>query len=147
MNGIFDTELQKRSSAIAYGISRAVSEHFQGKAVIDTMDGSFDIAEFAAAGHCTLAGKPGVHCLIKTQWVGGDEPLLREPCAGWFTVTWRNHEIEVLTASWFEFYREINWNWIAAEDAAVAEDFFSAVCEWCNEIRGEVLVFSQGSWQ
>jgi hypothetical protein len=143
----FDTALQKRAPAIAYGISRAVSEHFPGKAVLDAMEVSFDLQEIAAAGHCTIACKPEVHCQIKTQWYGSDEPLLREHCTGWFTVTWRDREIDVLTASWLEGYRETKWSWIVAENARIAEEFFAAVCAWCDELREEVLVFCEGHWQ
>jgi hypothetical protein len=144
---LFDAELRKRTTAIAYGFSRAVSERYPGKAIVETTDESFDLQQFAAAGHCTVACKPGEHCQTETQWDGPDEPLLRRHCTGSFTVSWQNQSMEVLTASWVQFYREYHWKWIVAEKALVAEDFFAAVCEWCDEIRGEVLVFSQGAWQ
>ena len=37
-------------------------------------------------------------------------------------------------------------HWIVAETKEVAENFFRAVCEWCSEVRGEILLFDQGEW-
>jgi len=35
---------------------------------------------------------------------------------------------------------------VIAENEGVAKSFFKAVCEWCGEVRGEILVFSDGHW-
>ena len=34
-----------------------------------------------------------------------------------------------------------------AKDRETAEAFFTEVCEWSSEVRGEILVFTGGCWQ
>jgi hypothetical protein len=145
--GLLSAELQKRATAIAYGISRALSELCQGKAILEARSECFSLQQYAAAGHCTVTSKPEVHSQIETQWTGPGEPLQQRDSTAWFAVRWQDHAIEVVTASWYDFPHDVRWQWIIAENRQVAADFFHAVCEWCHEPRGEVLVFSQGNWE
>ncbi len=140
-------ELQKRASAIAYGISRALCEQCGSKAVIESRNEWFDVQEYANSGQCTAMAKPGVHSQIETRWSGPGEGIHQHDCTAWFNVIWQNHAIEVVTASWQEFHQNSRWQWIIAENVDIASRFFNAVCEWCYETRGEVLVFSEGYWQ
>ncbi|MDY0166469.1 MAG: AAA family ATPase [Thermoguttaceae bacterium] len=144
---LLDGELQKRTSAIAYGISRALGELCRDRAILEAQNEWFDIQQYAGAGHCSVAGKPGVHSQIETQWPGPGEGMPRRDCTAWLVVTWRDHAIEVVTASWRDFPQCVRWQWIVAETMEIAEGFFDAVCEWCHETRGEVLVFSEGTWE
>jgi hypothetical protein len=146
-SSLLDAELQKRTSAIAYGISRALSELCRGTAVLEAQNEWFDVQQFAAAAHCTATAKPGVHSQIETQWPGPGQGMMQRDCTAWFAVNWRNHAIEVVTASWRDFPQNVRWQWIIAENREIAAEFFDAVCAWCHETRGEVLVFSEGNWE
>lgn len=146
-SNLLDVELQKRASAIAYGISRGLTQLCPGKAILEAKNETFDVQEYAAAGHCTVAAKPGVHSQIETQWTGPGQGILHRDGTAWFMVSWRNHAIEVVTTSWRDPFQRVCWQWIIAENRDIAADFFDAVCEWCHETRGEVLVFSEGEWQ
>jgi AAA+ superfamily predicted ATPase len=61
-------------------------------------------------------------------------------------VIWQGHKIDVLLISWQEGYCKIRYYWILADTKEVAENFFTAVCDWNSEIRDEVLVFEDGYW-
>jgi hypothetical protein len=65
---------------------------------------------------------------------------------GWADVEWNGYRLEVISATWSEVYHSQSRHWIIAEERAIAEQFLNAVCTWCHEVRGEVLVFSGGCW-
>jgi hypothetical protein len=143
---LFQDELRQPSSAIAYRISRALAQGRPESAILEARNEAFDLLEYAAAGHCTAELAAGVHSQIETQWKGPGRGLQRQAANAWFDVRWQDHELEVVTASWTETFQPVHWQWIVAESADVAEAFFDAVCTWCSEVRGEILVFSGGCW-
>ena len=67
---LFDVQLQKPTSAIAYGISRKLAELYPDRAILEARNEWFDLQQFAAAGHCTVAVTPDVHSQIETRWTG-----------------------------------------------------------------------------
>ena len=139
-------ELEKPLPAIAYRIGRAVKELRRDMYVLETQHDVFDLYEFAGDGHCELHAKPGLHQQIQSNWQGPDESLQDEALNTWFDVKWQNHTLEVVTASWNENFQRPAIHWVIAETSQIAESFVSAVCEWCNEVRGEVLVYMGGCW-
>jgi AAA+ superfamily predicted ATPase len=48
--------------------------------------------------------------------------------------------------SWIEGMTRDSRYWILADTREIAERFLLAACEWCAEVRGEVLVFESGQW-
>jgi len=111
-SSILSSELQKRATAIAYGISRALHDRCGHRAVLEARNEWFDVQQYADSGHCKASAKPGVHSQIETCWPGPGEAMHRRDCTAWFSVIWQNHAIEVVTATWQHFPLNIRWQWI-----------------------------------
>ena len=142
---IFD-ELQKPVTAIAYRIGRAVKELRKDQHVLETQHEVFDLYEFAGDGHCELQSKPDLHQQIQSLWHTPQEALYREALNTWFDVSWQGHKLEVVTASWNENFQRPAIHWVIAESQQIAESFVIALCDWCSEVRGEVLVYTGSCW-
>lgn len=76
-SSVLETQLQRRSSAIAYGISRALADLRRGKDILEARNESFDLQQYAKAGHCTAIALPGLHSQIETRWLGPGEEMVR----------------------------------------------------------------------
>lgn len=59
---------------------------------------------------------------------------------------WQGNQIDLVLMNWREYNCQVKYYWILADSKEVAENFFSAVCEWNSQIRNEVLVFEHGYW-
>jgi hypothetical protein len=138
--------LQAPEAAIGYGISRHLAALYPERAVLEGNDCSFNVEEFAAGGQCALQRRPAFHARILTGWLGAGEGLWRQAEHGWFSVSWDGHALDLLLVSWSEGLHKGRSYWVLAETAEIAERFFLTVCEWCAEVRGEVLVYDGGHW-
>jgi len=148
---LFQEELRQPVSAIPYRISRTLQQSFPDKAVLEVESScfesdAFDVEAFAEAGHCSAVVKPGIHSQVQVAWQGPDREPVRRAANAWFDVVWEGRALEVVTASWSGFPVQARHHWIVADSDEVADDFFEAVCAWCHEPRGELLVFSGGGW-
>src|SRR5574340_185171 len=122
-SSLLGSELQKRPSAIGYGVSRALHDLCGSRAVLEARNEWFDVQEFADSGQCQATAKSGVHSQIETQWPGPGEGMYRRDCTAWFNVIWQTHTIEVVTVTWQDFPHHVRWQWIIAETMDVAEQF------------------------
>jgi SpoVK/Ycf46/Vps4 family AAA+-type ATPase len=65
-------------------------------------------------------------------------------------VLWTNggkdYFIDVVYLTWSDAGCETTRRWIIAESDEVAENFLRAVCAYCDEVHGEILVYDDGSW-
>jgi AAA+ superfamily predicted ATPase len=132
--------------ALSYLISQRLAIANAGKAIVEGEDGSFDLEEYARAGHCTLARRTDLHGQIQSAFDGDENAIVQRAQNVWFNVVWRGHALDVLLMTWREGWSETKYYWIIAPTHDVAEQFFLAVCEWATEIRDEVLVFEHGFW-
>ena len=64
----------------------------------------------------------------------------------WFEVKWEEHKLDVLMLNIQGENSHKSHCWLLAETEQIARDFFAAVSRWNAEIRGEVLVFDNGTW-
>ena len=144
IENFISTALCYPSDYVAYHVSKELAELYPEKAIVHGETVSFDLDAYLRAGLCELVEEPGLHQQFKTLWRGPGEDLRRDAENAWFNVFWRGCFLEVLFVTWTDDGCKSRSHWIIAESAGVAEDFFKTVCEWCSEVRGEILVFDQG---
>lgn len=136
--------LRQPLPAIAYFVSSELAQSYPGWHLLEGDEQDFDVDQFAADGHCQITVRAGVHPQFQTGW--DDGAPYRGTMAAWYQVQWREQSFEVLLARWNDGRCSTHYYWLLADTADAARAFFSAVCAWNTEIRGEVLVFSGGYW-
>jgi hypothetical protein len=137
--------LERPTSAIAYAVSQQLRERYPDRALLEGSESDFDPRVFAIDGHCTLAPRPDVHAQFQTTWDG--RRMCRDTANAWFEIRWREHSLDVVLMTWQVGFHERSFYWLLGPSRAVVEEFFQAVCAWCSEVRGEVLVFAGGCWR
>jgi hypothetical protein len=138
--------LRQPTPSIAYAIGQQLVAVFPDKAIVESGSHFFDLQEFAADGHCRVCFKDGFHTQLNVEWNGPGLGLGTAWENGWAEVEWNGRKLEVITASWSDGFQPHRRHWIIADKRATAERFLNDVCEWCHEVRGQVLVFSGGCW-
>jgi ATPase family associated with various cellular activities (AAA) len=128
----------------AYRLSRAVRERFPSKAIVEGLHG-FNLDEFAGAGRCEARTVTEPHAHIETEW-SRSHGLSTSTQTAMFDVTWREHALTVVRATWPEGYQHPSSYWVVADERAVAERFATDVCAFCNDPRETVLTFRGGCW-
>jgi hypothetical protein len=147
MENLIHETLREPMAAIGYTVSRRLAALFPDRAILEGDACSFGLEEFAAGGQCTLALQPEVHARIMTAWAGAGRSLQQHAENACFSVSWQGHSLDVLLLSWADsFMGKARYYWIVAESTEVAEHFYQTCCDWCAEVRGEVLVFDGGAW-
>ena len=163
-------------SAISYYVSQILADRFPKKALLEGIDGLFDVEEYAREGNCTIESSNIVYNESHAYWVerrigpanwsrnmlriGGmvnsiapladeeeEDRIVDKMKNAWVTVRWHEHSIDVIVMHWADGYNSAYHFWILADTQEVARAFMKEVCRWNAEVRGEVLVFSGGCWQ
>jgi hypothetical protein len=142
--------LRQPSDYVTYFAGAKLVEMYPGAAIIENESLSFDLAEYAEAGLCSIWAHEDVHCQRDTQWRGVKKGLKREIENGWFSVLWpdgrKDFSIDVVYLTWNDAGCETTRHWIIAETCEVAENFMRAVCAYCDEVHSEILVYEDGYW-
>ena len=139
--------LYKPNDYIAYHVGRELAELHPDKAVIQGYNWYFDVEMFARADLCSVVEQKSVFHHVNIRWEGIGKKLHEEIQNSWLNVLWQGHLIDVVLITWYDGRCRIRHHWIVAEEKKIAEDFFRAVCEWCCEVRGEILVFHDGNFE
>lgn len=108
---------------------------------------SFDVDTFVIEGQCERTARadlPPVFRLIRDETGKKLEEDVRH---GWFEVRWQGHPLEVVSLTWAADNCGDRFSWVLAESRAVAEAFVDAVTKYCEEVRGQVLVFEDGHFR
>ena len=138
------------SDYVTYFVSDKLAEMYPGAAIVEDESWAFDLAEYAEAGLCSIWRHEAVHCQSKTQWQGVEEGFEREIENGWFSVLWpdggKDYFIDVVYLTWSGAGCGTTRRWLIAETREVAENFLRAVCAYCDEVHGEILVYEDGYW-
>src|SRR5215475_14427791 len=138
------------SDYVTYFASVKLAEMYPGAAIIENESGAFNLPEYAEAGLCSVWRRESVHCQSKAHWRGVEEGFEPEIENGWFGVLWtsggKDYFIDVVYLTWSDAGCETTRRWIIAESDEVAENFLRAVCAYCDEVHGEILVYEDGSW-
>ena len=77
----------------------------------------------------------------------GEEGIARKLVNGFVRLEWQGKTLDALRLRWMEMMSAQHTCFLLAESEAVAEAFYTAVCEWSAMPHGEVLVFEQGTWR
>jgi AAA+ superfamily predicted ATPase len=137
----------KPNDYIPYHVGRELAELHPEKAVIHGQNWYFDLDAFVRGGQCSVVEQKSVFHQVTTDWEDTGKKLREKTENSWLNVLWQGHLIDVVLITWNDgCYRKRN-HWIVAEEKKTAEDFFRTVCEWCCEVRGEILVFHDGYFQ
>ena len=147
IENFIEEALYKPNDFIAYHVGRELAELHPEKSVIQGQNWYFELELFARAGHCSLVEQKSVFHHVNTQWESIGKKLYEKIENAWLNVMWQGHLIDVVLITWNDGRYRLRYHWIVAEQRKIAEDFFRAVCEWCCEVRGEILVFHDGCFK
>src|SRR2546423_2000599 len=146
IENFISTALCYPSDYVSYYVSRELAELYPDKAFIEGENCLFHLESYVRANRCEVVKESAVFNQITTGWRGLGKELSHDAENAWFNVFWQGHFLDVLYVTWTNDGCKTRYHWIVAETKEIAEKFFRAVCEWCSEVRGEILVFDQGDW-
>ncbi len=142
---IFEALKQPRDSVFT-AVNRALAQAMPERAVVETGGGVFDVMQFYGDGKCTLIGNVESISQWTREWSYAEERSYDEPYNVWLDCDWEGKQLELLMVGIEgSSCRTERW-YVVADEAETANNFVDAVYKWCTEIRGEVLVFSEGQW-
>lgn len=131
------------SDGLTYEVSRWVTHTFADKYVLETEDGSFDLRAYVTAGKCKSWLSDLVHAHVEAEWQLGRKAGRQTLRNGLSEIEWRGLKLRVLS---LDYSYETKRHYIIADNQKDARAFFSAVCSYCSEVQGEILVFKSGMW-
>ncbi|HYV13094.1 MAG TPA: AAA family ATPase [Pyrinomonadaceae bacterium] len=141
IENFIEDALYKPNDYIGYHVGRRLAELHPAKSVVAGQTWYFDLEDFVSDGHCSVIEEKCVFNQTKTEWEGIGTKLSYSIENAWLNVLWKGHLISVVLITWIEHPCRRRHHWIVADEKQIAEDFFSAVCEWSCEVRGEILVY------
>ncbi len=144
IENFIEDALYKPNDYIGYHVGRRLAELHPEKSVVAGQTWYFELENFIRDGHCSVIEEKSVFHQTKTEWEGGGVELKHSIENAWLNVLWKGHLLDVVLISWAETSCRRRFHWIVADEKQIAEDFFSAVCEWSCEVRGEILVYHDG---
>ena len=133
--------LYKPNDYIGYHVGRRLAELHPEKSVVAGQTWYFNLEDFVRGGHCSVVTAKSVFEETRTEWEGIGAKLEQSIENAWLNVLWRGHLINVVLITWLDPSCRRRHHWIIADEKQIAEDFFTAVCEWSCEVRGEILVY------
>jgi AAA+ superfamily predicted ATPase len=139
--------LYKPNDYIAYHVGRELMELHPGKTILEGRHWYFDLDAFVHAEKCSVIEQKSVFHHVKTEWEGVGKKLKDNVQNSWLNVLWKGQLLDVILITWYEDCCRRRHHWIIADDRKVAEEFFTAVCDWGCDVRGEILVFHDGYFQ
>lgn len=145
-NQLLAEALAQPKDAMFAHLSQALENAYPDRAILETEDNAFDVHSFAHEGKCQWRPKPNVHQQWDRHWDGYHGRIAGRIFNTWHEVQWEGHELELVSIGQLQNHcRELR-HYLIAKDDAIARSFFEAVCRFCSEVRGEILVFSEGHW-
>ena len=129
---------------VAYHVSRELAELHPGKTILEGRNWQFDLDAFVRAGKCSVIAEKSVFFHATTDWNGAKKKPTKTTENAWLNVLWNGELLDVVLISWTEGCSLQQHHWILADSEKLAEDFLNAVCQWVVEVRGEILVYSNG---
>jgi hypothetical protein len=137
----------KPNDYLGYHVGRELAALHPERAVIQGQNWYFDLDTFVREGQCAVVEQKSVFHHVTTNWEETGKKLHEKTENSWLNVLWQGHLLDVVLISWNDGCYRKRHHWIVAEERKTAEDFFRTVCEWCCEVRGEILVFHDGYFQ
>jgi len=163
---LIESALRLPSAAIAHYAGARLKELRPDKAILECSGCGFDLDGFVDAGHASMIPLSEFgHNQMVINWRGcqtedgmgmrlpfgtcatGEEGVARKLLNGLVRLEWQGKTLDALRLRWMEMMSAQHTCFLLAESEAVAEAFYTAVCEWSAMPHGEVLVFEQGTWR
>jgi hypothetical protein len=140
--------LSGHGNAITLEVTEAIRVARPGRFIAYTEHSSFDPLEFCQGRQCSLerlAGAPQVEAWTRTE---SRADVWRYGRHGWYELVWQGalYEVVVATFGIAGGCAETSW-WLIAADEASAKRLFLEVLRFCEDVRGQVLVFSNGHFE
>jgi len=143
---LIDDVLMTPRNAMLYSMSKRLTEAFPDKTIWPIEDYDFNVRSFAKDGHCTLQLKSGPYSDKLYGWDETNDVVYTKTENSWSVAEWNGQQFELVKICYDNGGCLNNRRFLIADTEESAEDFFSAVCAWNCEIRGEILVYSGGRW-
>ncbi|MCA0351630.1 MAG: ATP-binding protein [Chloroflexi bacterium] len=141
--------LQLPSQSFTYMVSQQLAAHYPEQGILQTGDCDFDVRSYAQAGLCQVQVHQQPYPQINYSWLRGEEggEIARSLENAWQTITWQDQSFDLLLLSWMAYGSSYSMQWLIGASQTAIEAFFSAVCDWNTQIRDEIMVFDEGSWE
>jgi hypothetical protein len=142
---LFDQVLQHPAKQFALG-ERLAKLHPELQ-IVETDALYFYLESFARAGKCSFEPRDDFYQHFLARW-DSDDGITIAPKTAWLNVTWEGDALQVVKVSYATAYCSENHTYaVMGTDRARCLAFIDAVCRWNHEVRGEVLVFTDGYFQ
>jgi AAA+ superfamily predicted ATPase len=139
--------LHRPPDYIAYHVGRELMELHPGKTILEGRNWYFDLDGFVRAEKCSVIEQKSVFHQVRLEWEGAGKKLRERVQNAWLNVLWKGQLLDVVLITYVEDRCRWRHHWIVADYRKVAEEFFDAVCAWGCDVRGEILVFTDGYFQ
>lgn len=137
---LIESALRIPTTGSLYAFSRHLRALYQGHAIVETNDCDFDLRRFAKNGKCACIVLPTPEPWTDLEWYGDPAEVQTECRVALIDVLWHGERLKVVCLPQGEFTIR---SYIIADSYAVAEGFFSAVCEYATKHPERVLVYSR----
>ena len=104
-------------------ISQKLTKIYPQKAWVKGSDCSFNVEDFARAGHCTMLPSVQIHNQRNTGWNSWNNKPYQTINNGLIQIIWKENQIDVVLVG----DGNGRYYWILADTKEVANNFFSAV--------------------
>jgi AAA+ superfamily predicted ATPase len=139
--------LRQPHDYVACHVSRELAEMHPEKTILDGRNWEFDLDAFVRAEKCSVIAQKSVFQHETARWEDPGKKPKRYIENAWLNVLWCGQLLDVVLISWTEVCYRRRQHWIVADNQKLAEQFLDAVCQWSFEVRGEILVFSEGYFE
>ena len=140
-DSLFDEVLER--DAKAFGLGERLAQLHPELALVETGSGYFNVNAFARGGGCTVTPHAGLWNQLVARW-NSEDGIFEEPRNAWIDVAWEGKSLHVIHITWEGKYGEEQHHAVMAAERDTCLAFVEAVCKWNHEVRGEILVFSDG---
>ena len=140
---IFNEALQHNSPGFALG--EKLAKLFADRYVLEH-PGEVELDSFVEAGHMTVAPRSDLYNQYDSDWSPEHDAVYRSGVRAWHIATWQGTSFDVITIEWVAMYPQ-HRTYVIGTDRAQVEAFFAALSRWNHEVRGEILVFTEGCFQ
>ena len=107
--------LQLPTNAIAYHISKSLTELYPDREMVEGSECAFDPEAYARDGQCSITLKQVFHNHIQSYWDGKRQETYQQAENARFEVSWQDHTLDVLIMAWGEGWNTVNYHWILAD--------------------------------
>lgn len=145
---------------MAYTAGARLKKAYPDKAILECAGCGFDLDGFVEAGKASLTLLDDLgRSQVVTSWrsCSGEEPAnlnqpddpgpVRRVSNAFMRLSWREKSLDALQIKWSDMMVTQSICFLLADSLALAEEFYTAVCEWSAVPHSEVLVFEQGNWR